>query len=388
MEEESIDFVNLIVKNKNVNTKEEIIDIVNNTFNLTNKRAVYYTDNFAAVFCYSKNASFSNVVLSLAILKKYDNIPCFVVLVRKDLDNIIYLINTTFLDKISHSSQKLRIDNIKGSFLGSNIRKNIDELDKKNSPENFVDLFSYHANFSWEENLERLVESTNGIKPNKQKVELSEEELKNLYNSPIRAIQFCQSGNYNKLIKDLQKRCTESKDVISKVSNIDNVNIRGRLLEVLITSDSDERINLIKLIQNGSDIPNYETKNDLGDYVVTLGDTKVYVDVKTKLMSKKSCPKAYNIDKFLKCMSEEKSVFLFFFVGIDDTEDIKTVLCSVFHKKLLETTVLQQHWAGRASRGCAQFKGEIISELLNTEDLENEIDEKDAKTFLENLYAR
>lgn len=162
------DFVKFVENHKEINTKEEMIEIVRKRFALVKDgRAVYHTDFFAVVFCYSKNNSFSNVVLSLSKLEKYDRIPCFVVLVKKDLDNIIYLINTTFLDKISHSSQDLRVDNIRGSFLGSNIRKELEEINKSNKPDDFDELFSYHQGFTWQENIERLVERTNNIKPNK-----------------------------------------------------------------------------------------------------------------------------------------------------------------------------------------------------------------------------
>ena len=85
------EFVELIENNKSINTKEEMIKTVCSNFAMVKDgRAVYHTDFFAVVFCYSKNNSFSNVVLSLSKLKKYDRIPCFVVLIKKDLDNIIY----------------------------------------------------------------------------------------------------------------------------------------------------------------------------------------------------------------------------------------------------------------------------------------------------------
>lgn len=138
------DFVELIERNKGVNTKEEMISIVTQTIAMVRDgRAVFHTNFFAVVFCYSKNSSFSNVVLSLSKLEKYDHIPCFVVLVRKNLDNVIYMINTTLLDKISHSSQELRVDNIRGSFLGSNIRKELPEIGKVNvnpAKRNVLDL--------------------------------------------------------------------------------------------------------------------------------------------------------------------------------------------------------------------------------------------------------
>ena len=384
------EFVELIEDNKSINTKEGMIKTVCSNFAMVKDgRAVYHTDFFAVVFCYSKNNSFSNVVLSLSKLKKYDRIPCFVVLIKKDLDNIIYLINSTFLDKISHSSKYLRTDNIRGSFLGGNIRKNIDEIGKCNKPEDFDDLFAYHQGFTWQENIERLVESTNNIKPNKAKVVLDETEIENLFNAPSRAIEFVGSDEYNVLLQDLRKRCDDVKDAILVASHIDNVNIRGRLIEVLITSNQEERYQLLKNLPNIEQfLPTYDTKNELGDYIRHFESTESYTDIKSKVLYLDSNPKAYNIDKFLKCMGREKSVFMFFFVGIDDTGIVNTILASVFHNRLQETTLLQHHWAGRGTRGVAQFNGKTINEMLQEEPFINNIDIEKSKQFLKNLLDR
>lgn len=384
------DFVELIERNKSINTKEEMISIVTQTIAMVRDgRAVFHTNFFAVVFCYSKNSSFSNVVLSLSKLEKYDHIPCFVVLVRKNLDNVIYMINTTLLDKNSHSSQELRVDNIRGSFLGSNIRKELPEIGKVNAPKDFDELFAYHEGFTWQENIERLVERTNNIKPNIGRAELSEAEIKNVLNSPKRAIKFIQSHDYGILLKDLRTRCEEVKDAILVASHIPNVNIRGRLIEVLITSDEEERNKLLRNIEEIEHfLPTYDTKNDLGDYVRNFADSDSYTDIKTKVLYLDSNPKAYNIDKFLKCMGNEKSVFMFFFVGIDETGIVNTVLAFVFHDKLQNTTLLQHHWAGRGTRGAAQFNGKTINELLYDEQFENNINDNESKSFLQKLLNR
>ena len=383
-------FVEFIENNKELNTKEEMIKTVCDNFAMVKDgRALYHTDFFAVVFCNSKNNSFSNVVLSLSKLEKYDHIPCFVVVVKKDLDNVIYLINTTFLNKISHSSKDLRIDNIKGSLLGSNIRKKIEEIKKSNIPANFDELFSYHQGFTWQENIERLVESTNNIKPNKVKTELDDAERANLFMAPARAINFVHSEDYKALLDDLRKRCEEVKDAILVASHIDNVNIRGRLIEVLITSNPEERHQLLKNLRQVEQVlPTYDTKNDLGDYVRQFDNTDSYTDIKTKVLYLDSNPKAYNIDKFLKCMGKDNSVFMFFFVGIDEDGIVNTILVSVFHDKLLRTTLLQHHWAGKGTRGAAQFNGKIINELLQENPFVNTIDESESKKFLEELLNR
>ncbi len=383
-------FIQFVENNKDINTKEEMIENVCKHFAMIKDgRAVYHTNFFAVVFCYSKNNSFSNVVLSLSKLEKYDHIPCFVVLIKKDLENVIYLINTTFLDKISHSSQDLRVDNIRGSILGSNIRKELLEINKKNIPTDFDDLFAYHQGFTWQENIERLVESTNNIKPNVEKIVLDEYEQRNLFSSPERASKFVTSNDYSVLLQDLRNRCEAVKDAILAASRIDNVNIRGRLIEVLITSDSEERYKLLQDLSNVEQLlPTYDTKNDLGDYVRSFANSDSYTDIKTKILYLDSNPKAYNIDKFLKCMGKEKSVFMFFFVGIAKTGIFNTILCSVFHDKLLNTTLLQHHWSGRGTRGTAQFNGKTINELLNERPFVNTIDKDRSVDFLRKLLER
>ena len=383
-------FIQLITDNKHINTKHEIINIVGSKFRLVKDgRALYHTDDFAAVFCYSKNGSFSNVVLSLSKLEKYDHIPCFVVLVKKDKDNVIYMLNTSFLDKISHSSQDLSTNNIRGSLLGSNIRKKFDEIGKQNIPDDFDAIFAYHQGFTWQENLERLVESTNNIKPHAQKTAINDSERQNIISSPRRAIKFVSSDNYNVLLDDLRERCEQAKQGIIIASHIDNVNIRGRLIEALITSDPDKRNELLIALSDAEhQLPTYNTKNDIGDYVRYFNNADTYTDIKTKILYLDSNPKAYNIDKFLKCLSDDKSVVMFFFIGIDETGMLKTILCSVFHDSLISSTVLQQHWSGRATRGTAQFVGRTINELLNQQNFINHIDEKQSADFLQTLIDR
>lgn len=386
-----LQFVRLVISNKEIDTKEEMKNIVLREFPnmVKDGRALYHTDVFAVVFCYSKNKAFSNVVLSLSKLQKYDGIPCFVVVVKKELDNAIYLINTTFLDKISHSSRDLRINNIRGSLLGSNVRKYISELNKSNSPENFEDLFALHSGYSWQDNIERLVENTNNIKPVSSKTILGKKEMKNLLASPERANRFAKSADYSALLNDLRMRCEEVKDAIIVASHIDNVNIRGRLIEILITSDNQERS---RLLQNLKDVehrlPVYDTKNDLGDYTRRFPNSDTYTDVKTKIIYLDSNPKAYNIDKFLNCMAQEKSVFMLFFVGIDENGISNTILASVFHKELMDTTILQHHWAGRGTRGTAQFYGKTINRMLSERQFQNSINQEDAKAFLKSLLDR
>ena len=87
-------------------------------------------------------------------------------------------------------------------------------------------------------------------------------------------------------------------------------------------------------------------------------------------------------------MGKDNSVFMFFFVGIEETGVIKTALISVFHEELQKTTLLQHHWAGKTTRGVAQFNGKKINELLKEDSFVNNINEEESKQFLINLLNR
>lgn len=383
------DFVDYIVNHAPQHNKQVLEDNVCTHFNLTKDRKVYHNEYFAVRFSYSKSSSdsFSNTVLSLSALEKYDKIPFFVVLVRQSSTNLILLANTTFLKKISHSSQELSMTNIKGSFNGSDIMRDYDG--KANSPENFDFLFALHQGLDWEDNLSRLVEASSNIKPVNQKFSPSNAEVNNIYESVSRAVTFVSSDNFSILEEDLNERCNKSSREILIASHIENTNIRGRLIESLITSNDEERLHIINNLHNlEAALPSYDTKNGLGDYCRKFNNGDTYTDIKTKVIYLNSNPKAYNVDKFLKQMADARCIFFFFFIGIDEKSTFKTILCSVYHEKLIDNTILQFHWAGRNTRGVAQFNGTAIDEMLKEEDFTNNIRIDKATDFLKQLLDR
>ena len=380
-------FIEYIVSQKHISNKETLIQLCQTKFRLIQDRKVFHSKFFAVRFSYSKNGSFSNTILSLSALEKYDKIPFFVVLICGNNDNQLFLANTTFLKKISHSSKKLAMDNIKGSFNGSDIMRNIHNL--ANTPQNFDELFAIHEGMEWEDNLQRLVDASADIKPTSSKFIPTDENITSLLQAPSRAQKFIDSPHFSILLADLRSRCESAKDAILTASHIENVNIRGRLIEALITTAEEERINILNDLANMENLlPVYDTKNGLGDYIRRFDDADTYTDIKTKIIYLNSNPKAYNIDKFLKCMSEEKSVFMFFFIGINEEGITNTILCSVFHNELLNATRLQDHWAGRSTRGVAQFTGEKINILLQQNDFTNSINVEKSQSFLNDLLSR
>ena len=73
--------------------------------------------------------------------RRFDNVP-FVVVILRPASTEFLLANTTFLKKISHASHQLRIDNVRGGFLGNDILREYAGL--ANVPENFDRLFAPH----------------------------------------------------------------------------------------------------------------------------------------------------------------------------------------------------------------------------------------------------
>ncbi len=357
---------------------------VQENFALTQDRSVYYSEYYAIRFSSSRSRSFSNTVIALSTLQKYDELPFLVCQVTPS-ENILYLANTTFLSKVSHSSQELRVNNIRGNVNGSDIIKVFNGLDNK--PENFEELFNIHAAVGFNENLPRLVEATNDIVPSRNKFVVSGANLDMILEAPDRAIEFVGSSEYLQLKSDLDMRVSQVTDAILVAGYIENVNIRGRVIEYMIAgADEERRRQLIEAVAQGDgEIPKFSTRNDLGDYTRFFDQYETATDVKTKIMILNSNPKAYNIDKLLGYLSKEKTVFLFYFIGIEPHKIVNQVLVSMFQTELLESTIVLKHWAGRNSRGVTQFRGSALNKLIFTPD--NDIDRKASRKFLQELIA-
>lgn len=363
--------------------KQVLCDSVKAAFSLTKDRSVFYCDYFAIRFCSSKSASFSNTVLALSRLQKYDGIPFIVCLVTPNR-NYLMLANATFLRKISHSSHELRIDNIKGSFNGSDIARSFEGV--ANEPANFEFLFTSHENYSFAENLERLVEATNNIHPTGKRFEPTEAQKDCILRSIQRARDFMQSDDYETLDGDLRRRVNEVASEIAIAAFIDNVNTRGRIIEYLVTSPEELRGTLIDALNTGSPLPEIYTADELGDYSRRFVNFDTQTDIKTKILFLSSNPKGYNIDKLLAFLAEEKSVYLIYVIGIDENRRISTRLCSMFNRQLLNGTKVITQWAGRNSRGVTQYYGTALEKIIY--DFDNSIDTSSAEEFIKGCIEK
>ena len=168
---------------------------------------------------------------------------------------------------------------------------------------------------------------------------------------------------------------------------IENVNVRGRIIEYLIAGEDESlRQQLISALKAGDrGIPKFKTDNTLGDYHRRFDTFDTETDVKTKIMILNSNPKAYNLDKMLDFLAGDRSVFMFYFVGVDPGKLVSTVLVSMFQRDLLRSTIVLRHWSGRNSRGVTQFEGKTINDLIVTPD--SVIDECESVEFLKRVIA-
>lgn len=333
-----IDFVQQYILSNPGCSKESLVKATADHLRLTKKGSVYFCDQFAVRFSSASGSSFSNVVLSLSTLQQYDSIPFIVCVVRPTSIELL-LANSTFLKKISHSSQQLRIDNIRGSFLGHDILRVYEDL--PNIPGNFQRLFAMHEEFTWEENVGRLVEATTNIIPTGTRFVPTAAQESNILLSAELAAALSNHDEYLAIGTTLQNIVNENYDDILQAGRINNVNIRGNTIEQIITQAA-----------------NLHSAEDLS-YTLNLG-SKVMVDIKTKILTLTSSPKGYNIDKLLMSLCNGNTVFSFFFVGMDlETNTINTRLISIFDHVILKATRIQFHWAGRRSRGVTQLTGDF-----------------------------
>jgi hypothetical protein len=376
--------VKFIRENDGVNDKRRLCRMVFEKFSLTKDRSVFYCAEFAIRFSSANSSSFSNTVLSLSNLKKVDDRP-FIVCLVTPATNYCFLANTTFLKKISHSSQELRENNIKGSFNGSDIIRAFEGI--PNNAENFERLFEIHAGIGFENNLPRLVEATNDISPSGVKYVVTGKSKNSILDAPQRAMRFVNSSEARELKRELDEKVESFKSEILLAALIENINVRGRIIEYLIAGEDEKlRQELVSALKAGNKgIPQFKTENALGDYQKIFKDYYTETDVKTKIMILSSNPKAYNLDKILEFLAFEKSVFMFYFVGIEPAKIVNTVLISMFQEKLLESIILLKHWSGRNSRGVTQFEGKAINSLILKPEFQ--IDKTKAVVFLERIIA-
>ena len=209
-----------------------------------------------------------------------------------------------------------------------------------NAPAQFEALFALHSAFTWEENVERLVEVTNAIVGRDNRFQPSDADKAVIMAAPERAAAALNEPQFLEAQRELCELVNNQRTTILQAAQIDNVNLRGNAIEQLLTGVGNA--------------------HELGDLVRHLGNGRLVIDIKTKLLDRASAPKAYNIDKMLTFLAEPGSVFAFFMIGVDiHAGRVSARLLPVLERSLLEATGIQHHWAGRTSRGVTQLSGQF-----------------------------
>lgn len=382
------ELISFIEENDGIGDKIKMQKLVAERFQLTKDgRSIYVAKEYALRFIYSKfcKKNVSNTVISLSTLKKYDGRPFIVCLVTPN-KNYTFLANTTFIKKISQTSQQLASNLIRGSFNVPNVYMEYGGV--RNEASSFERLYAYHEAFTFEENLERLVEATSNIVARGSKFAVTDENKMTILGAVERAKNFMNSNEYNILKNDLDERVKKAQGEIAIAAYIDDVNIRGRIIEFLITSDDHNlKTCIMKALRDNQAIPEFTTADDLGDYSRKFENYITETDIKTKILFLSSNPKAYNLDKFIEFLAEDESVFLIYILGINDNSRFVSKLVSAFDNRLLSTMYINNLWAGRNSRGVAQYTGVALDHILESDD-NGIVDEEKSREFLKMIINR
>lgn len=378
-------FINTVNQNIGVGNKDYVANTIESIFHLNKKGAIYYCGDFAVRFCStkSKTDSVSNTVMALKHIKAFDSIPLFVCVVGSNA-SYIRLANATFIKKVSHSSKNLREDNIVGNINYSDIMRNYAGID--NTGSNWEQLFEIHNKIDFANNLQRIVCETNNIVPSGKRFVPTEEQRRIILEAPDRAYDFILSNTYSELKADLDEKTKSAEADIQLIEMhySHDVKLRGNLVEYFIkSSDEKHKKELRKKIENNEVIEDLTVENGLGDYSVKKDGYSIETDIKSKVTKLSSAPKGYNVDKLLEFLSDPTSIYLLYIVAMNGKDKPLTELTSIFQEQILDKTRIQHHWAGRNSRGVAQFEGQSLEYFVDDDNIRIEIEK--AKSFLRKL---
>ena len=359
--DEVLDFLESYKQDHPEARKQQVQQAYVGAFSPLQDRSVFLGEGYCLRFSEARTGAFSNTVLSLSALQRHDDMPFVTVVVRRGGVEFL-LANSTFLRKVSHSSRDLRADRIRGSFNGSDILRNYGTL--QNVRGNFDQLFALHEAFTWEENVERLVEATNSIVARDLRFRPDAADVRIIMDAPQRAKAALASSGYRTMERELIEKVRALQPEILRAAELDNVNLRGNEIERLITGTGPA--------------------HRLGDIEPHYPDGRLSIDIKTKLLDRASAPKAYNVDKMLAFLAQPGSVAAILVIGLDlSGSRVAVSLLPVLERSLLMVTKVQHHWAGRGSRGVTQLAGPLRSVV--DVDYVPTVDTAEASAFLAHL---
>jgi len=354
--------------------KSRAVDELTSQLSFVKKGKLYIAmdEQYAVRFSYSTKDSFANTVLALKNVLKYDHIPVILCLL-KPLSYEFMLVNTTFLKKISHSSKALTETNIRGSFLGHDIMREVELSPDRlllNAPEHFSELFAFHQGMDTDDNIARLVEETSQISSQKSAFMIDDKMKERIYQSLL--YSFTMNNELQRVKAELDLLVFRNSDRIFEIAaeEASNVNLRGNRIEQLLTSEG--------LNQHG-----------LADDTRELADGgRLLIDIKTSTGSATANAKLYNIDKQLKALSDGRTVSAVYLIHINaGQQELSTYMVNCFDEAILDHTLIQHHWSGRSSRGSSQLHAKVF-QALDEDNRAPRLNKERALEFIDSLIGR
>lgn len=321
------------------NNKQTVKNAVKDKFCLIKNGAFLTNNTFTICFSSTKAAgSCSNTVAAFKKIISYDEKPIFCCLTTPTTNNL-YLINTSFINKVSHSSKNLSKTKYTGSINFSDILQTPMAL--SNKPCNFTELFNKHLTRNKQTVINHIIENTSNIEPSKDKIMFSLKEVKDILSYPEREREFLTSLGYKNLYSIVKNRVKQI-----------NLEDKTSLTSILKEQEKVRGDGIEKLYTKGI------TDHSFIDYEYKINTYNVGIDIKSIMLNKSSNPKGYDITKLLTHISSNKNnIYLILFLGCDEiSKQISTFyLASIFNDTL--TGSIQTAWSGRDSRGTIQFDG-------------------------------
>jgi len=371
---------------KSINRLEEVLLFIDETQHISNKEELQslFVKRFNAVRESSRgifdlpdksvsvrftqnnkttNGNASNTVIAIARIFPRDDRPILSLMVTAGR-NFVRLINSSFIDKIAHSSKNAESDKLRGSVNYSNIIKEFEGI--TNERHNIHVLFELHSEHDFWENYERIYSLTSQIQGKRVRFEPTDSQNALLLDSHKRSNAFLNSDYFQVLSSDLQQRVERNSKAIIIASTFVNAKLRGEIIEHLITSDDETKLSELRLCIENNEMINFTNPHGLADYERVFENFKTGTDIKTKVMYLNSQPKGFSIDDILLYLSEANTVFLFYWVGIEKDETLKLQLLPIFENNMLKRSHIQKHWSGINQRGHIQFDGKVMKSILNT----------------------
>jgi len=355
--------------NQEVSSKEEIIKLFENELNISKIKRSLYADfesenPIIYRFLWTKFDEWipSNTYLSIKNIYIYDEMPILVVLVRPNWYNIS-LWNTSFVNKVSHSSKGSLLNEETGEFtlLGS---VNYSNLFIDSDIEKLDDLWNFHIENDKNENIKRILKKTSEISwYGYEPVHLDEYSIQTF----IQKTTKIHNDVYDELLEHISNAFSHNAIEIWKIFNEEpSPKRRWEKIQSLITWMEDN-------------------DHEFADVYYELWDKSILINIKTidlTLASFNSSPQAFSIDKLLNNIDSDDS-FAFYFFIITKTE--KWIFFNLVN--FLEDDAINsywnpmKHWSWEHAKWHMQISW-IANLLKNKQNKKEIIFEKEALEYL------